>query len=61
MLPACNPATPATAFSCFAGFAIGGPGGVALVYAAWNCSASVEPDSATVSAFGEIAEVTRSK
>jgi hypothetical protein len=30
-------------------------------YAAWNCSASVEPDRATVSAFGEIAEVTRSK
>jgi hypothetical protein len=33
----------------------------ALCYAAWNCSASVEPDRATVSAFGEIAEVTRSK
>ena len=33
----------------------------ALRYAAWNCSASVEPDRATVSAFGEIAEVTRSK
>ena len=32
-----------------------------LGYAAWNCSASVEPDRATVSAFGEIAEVTRSK
>ena len=31
------------------------------LYAAWNCSASVEPDRATVSAFGEIAEVTRSK
>ena len=29
--------------------------------AAWNCSASVEPDRATVSALGEIAEVTRSK
>jgi hypothetical protein len=29
--------------------------------AAWNCSASVEPASATVSALGEIAEVTRSK
>jgi hypothetical protein len=33
----------------------------ALGYAAWNCSASVEPDRATVSAFGEIAEVTLSK
>jgi hypothetical protein len=29
--------------------------------AAWNCSASVEPARATVSALGEIAEVTRSK
>ena len=29
--------------------------------AAWNCSASVDPASATVSAFGEMAEVTRSK
>jgi hypothetical protein len=29
--------------------------------AAWNCSASVEPARATVSALGEMAEVTRSK
>ncbi len=33
----------------------------AATQAAWNCSASVEPASATVSALGEIAEVTRSK
>ena len=60
LLPGHNPATTATAyFACFAPFAIGRGHGIS--YAAWNCSASVEPDRATVSAFGEIAEVTRSK
>ena len=29
--------------------------------AGWNCSVSVEPASAVVSALGEIADVTRSK
>jgi len=33
----------------------------ARAQAAWNCSASVEPARATVSALGEIADVTRSK
>ncbi len=33
----------------------------AMRQAAWNCSVSVEPDRATVSAWGEMAEVTLSK
>jgi hypothetical protein len=59
LLPDNNPArTWARYLARFASFAFWRGCGV---YAAWNCSASVEPDRATVSAFGEIAEVTRSK
>jgi hypothetical protein len=57
--PANNPAR--TQASIWPDLRLSRSGGVAVLYAAWNCSASVEPDRATVSAFGEIAEVTRSK
>src|SRR5262245_45617292 len=60
LLPDNNPAR--TQASMWPDLRLPRPGGVVGVsYAAWNCSASVEPDRATVSAFGEIAEVTRSK
>ena len=42
-------------------FASGAFSAAGSAQAAWNCSASVEPAKATVSALGEIAEVTRSK
>jgi hypothetical protein len=59
LLPDNNPAR--TRHSIWPDLRLSRSGGVAVLYAAWNCSASVEPDRATVSAFGEIAEVTRSK
>ena len=59
LLPDNNPAR--TQASIWPDLRLSHSGGVAVSYAAWNCSASVEPDRATVSAFGEIAEVTRSK
>jgi signal peptidase I len=57
-----NRATHATAATTGHVGVYGAPApGVAGAGQAWNCSASVEPLRATVSALGEIAEVTRSK